>query len=861
MMPNWFTSTLSALPAVLWMIVGVGLPWALAILPRRDWRDRPALFCLILAIGPALITGWMFVLGTIGMDDNSTPADNNPMQTTIPALIGGQKLMTPTNILGGSIGLALIGGALAWRKARRPFNPVGASRPRLLYDEKLLIALIAAATLGRWLITSLLAFGSWDELWVYGYQGRVYFLTGFIPADIGYYPPFLPLQYAYTQIMTGAINDHAARSVLPFMQIGSILAVYLLGAKLFDRRAGLFAAAIWALYPHFGYWTRIGDLEIPQTFTFTAAAAYFLSAWMRAAPDREPPRFRLLRRPGSAEALIAGVYFGIAMWTKPTAGAFILGVIGLLALELGRVAIGSGARSPAQIMACAWPRLRIVMLTGLACIPLGALWYVRNLILGHDLIVFPGPFWMTQAQRSGAELGWPLLGLALLMAYVCLRAARSGPDWRAILIGAVLIAAGVAPSILDPHHMTPVEWSLLAGGVAVIGIALWRLGRTHASMDEMRDVRRIGWAYALILPYFVTWFISYSYHYRLSFPIVPILLLPAAVILARWLSADRVSAGPLPLRRAYAALVIGIALPGIAVSVYDEAAGWGWLPQAYRNGGFGRSSLDSLVDALRVEIDAYGESIVVSAPGAQRLPFYFPTVDIRVADLPTEFDDVEDIFLFIEGSDARFAYRWWQPGAEDGTGSYQNPFYAGIRRSNVAYPFSLHVDPVFFYEIYALHPQERFVQPPVDMSAPGEIIFGGFARYVGHTLSDETLTADGEITLEIIWQSAARTDLDYTLFVHLIDADADPDGLAPYAFFDGPIARWEEGYYATTFWEPGEYLLDRRTIRLQRDTPPGDNYRIRVGFYVADGQRAPVTIDGQAAGDGYLPESPLRVAE
>ena len=31
---------LAATPALIWMFLGLGLPWTLVILPRRDWRDR-----------------------------------------------------------------------------------------------------------------------------------------------------------------------------------------------------------------------------------------------------------------------------------------------------------------------------------------------------------------------------------------------------------------------------------------------------------------------------------------------------------------------------------------------------------------------------------------------------------------------------------------------------------------------------------------------------------------------------------------------------------------------------------------------------------------------------------------------------
>ena len=48
---------------------------------------------------------------------------------------------------------------------------------------------------------------------------------------------------------------------------------------------------------------------------------------------------------------------------------------------------------------------------GLIALPLGSVWYVRNVLLGHLAIIFPDAYWQTLAARSGVEFGWPLLAL------------------------------------------------------------------------------------------------------------------------------------------------------------------------------------------------------------------------------------------------------------------------------------------------------------------------------------------------------------------------------------------------------------------------------------------------------------------
>lgn len=847
MIPDWLTTTLAALPPLLWVMIGLGVPWALAILPRRDWTDRALVMCLALALGPALLTAWMFILGTAGMGGVPSPLDtSNPMQGYAPNHTSGTALLTPARILSGTLVMALAGIALAWRKARRTV-PVPPDASPLHFDERLLIALIIAATAGRWLLTAFLHFGSWDELWVYGYQGRLYTLIGYIPADIGYYPQFLPLQYAFTQILRGGIDDHAARAVIPFLQIGSILATYVLGSRLINRRAGIIAAALWALYPHFGYWTRVGDLETPLTFAFTGAAAFFLMAWTAAD--------RALRR---RYAFIAGLFFGVAMWTKPTAGAFVWGVVlvvGVGALLAAWKARRGGKGSLAALVADFWPRVEVAVITGLACIPLGGLWYARNIILGHKAIVFPPGFWLTQAERSGAEFGWPLLAVGLLLVVLYWGAAGERPPVRWIAPGALLIALGIVPSIVTPHRMTLPEWAALLAGALLLSAALWRYARSRLTPTGHRDIARIGWALLLALPYFITWFYSYSYHYRLSFPIVPLMILPSAVVLARWLSVDRIRAWTAPRRLGYAALIVAVSAWGVAIPAYDETIGWDLLPSFFREDASEGSALDRTVRLLQGYIDTHDAAPVIVAPGAQRLPFYFPLLDIRVTGTPRSFDAFTGVTHFIDGADAIFTY------SHDGSDApFQNQFLAGIRRPNVATRAGFFEDTSFFYEVFELHLDRRFDAPPVALTPAQDIIFGGFARLAGYSVSDTRL--DGGVTLELIWQGVTPTPVDYSVYVHLYTGD----GIVPDDFAgglgDGPVGVWRSGYYATPFWEPGEYIIDRRTLHLPPEVGPGDAYRVRIGFYnVSDQQRAPVTIGGAAAGDGYTLDVLFQVGE
>ena len=82
--PYWLLPSILLFPALLWMFLGVGLPWALAVLPRADWRSPITVTAVALALGPAFTTTGMFVIGTFG----HFTAGNVLIASVLIALIG-----------------------------------------------------------------------------------------------------------------------------------------------------------------------------------------------------------------------------------------------------------------------------------------------------------------------------------------------------------------------------------------------------------------------------------------------------------------------------------------------------------------------------------------------------------------------------------------------------------------------------------------------------------------------------------------------------------------------------------------------------------------------------------------------------
>lgn len=111
------------------------------------------------------------------------------------------------------------------------------------------------------------------------------------------------------------------------------------------------------------------------------------------------------------------------------------------------------------------------------------------------------------------------------------------------------------------------------------------------------------------------------------------------------------------------------------------------------------------------------------------------------------------------------------------------------------------------------------------------------------------------INLVLQWQSLARAEESYTVFVHLIDAGNQPLVTLDYTPLGGaaPTHLW------IPKWLPGQRLLD--PYRVPLDVPPGQ-YFLEVGLYEMTGGRRLHRADrqGNLVGDRYI-LGPVHVIE
>jgi hypothetical protein len=131
-----------------------------------------------------------------------------------------------------------------------------------------------------------------------------------------------------------------------------------------------------------------------------------------------------------------------------------------------------------------------------------------------------------------------------------------------------------------------------------------------------------------------------------------------------------------------------------------------------------------------------------------------------------------------------------------------------------------------------LHRDRRF-DLPADIGHSLDLTLGDTIHLRGFDL-DTTEGAPGDVLpLNLYWQGDGPTDINYTVFVHLVGPDGLPHGQLDY--FPGA------GAAPTSSWAPGQVVVDVLDLPIAADAAPGTCH-IAVGLYdAASGGRLPIT--------------------
>jgi len=116
---------------------------------------------------------------------------------------------------------------------------------------------------------------------------------------------------------------------------------------------------------------------------------------------------------------------------------------------------------------------------------------------------------------------------------------------------------------------------------------------------------------------------------------------------------------------------------------------------------------------------------------------------------------------------------------------------------------------------------------------PLDANIGGTAQVLGYQLSATTLRPGDTLKVTLYVQPLSRTDVPYTVFVHLTQPGTPP--LSQADSYPGL------GNYATTVWDVGRTFVDTYQLKVPADAP-ANSLDLVYGLYNGDtGQRLPVT--------------------
>jgi uncharacterized membrane protein len=138
---------------------------------------------------------------------------------------------------------------------------------------------------------------------------------------------------------------------------------------------------------------------------------------------------------------------------------------------------------------------------------------------------------------------------------------------------------------------------------------------------------------------------------------------------------------------------------------------------------------------------------------------------------------------------------------------------------------------------------ERVSLSPVTAS------FAQGVRLTGYRISTPQAggLADGDRQVEVVlqWQADKVVTRDYTVFVHLVDAD--DQVVSQSDAQPGWVVPWP-----THLWLPGQPVLDSHRLVIARQVPPG-RYQVRVGLYYWETlERLPLLDQAGQPGGDYL---------
>ncbi|UCG25536.1 MAG: DUF2142 domain-containing protein, partial [Chloroflexota bacterium] len=584
---------------------------------------------------------------------------------------------------------------------------------------------------------------------------------------------------------------------------GTILLTARLGALLFDTRISLLAAALVAFNPMFIFVNAAVNNDALAIFLAHLGLFLLVRMWREAPePRRHWPRYATL-----------GLVLGLGMLTKLSVGGLLL----LAGITLAGLA---------------WRRRQwSYLLLGGGLILIVALlimtpWLLRNLSdygdpTGLDVFiqVQGGRDKPLTLARWRGEFGtlyrsfWGLFGGVNVPA----------PEWVYFLYNLLAIAgaAGFAYWI----------WGQWRGGQEEPGKnAAPSAGPAHDGLWLL-----VAWP-LILLVLLIRWnIISPAFQGRLLFPAlgaISIIMSVGLLAVVRPSFKSRLAMGI-----GLAALIIAALLPWLSIQpayAYPEALAA--VPEAAQFGPIAFLAGDGVLQLVGAEVSPDQST----EPGGEPIE----VILYWQASRPVEQDYLSTVHLLGRGAvsvgqvnrypgSGMTPTSFWQPGQ-----IWRDVYHVHVNRETEA-PSRLQVKAGLYdteqkQDLEAVGPDGQVIElllvgkarlaggdegfaPP---EVPLEASFAEGINLLGYDLASDA--DENALTVGLYWQATAQPAGDYTVFVHLLDANGEQ-----VAGGDGPPVS---GDYPTSLWLDGDAIVDAHQLSLPADLPAGD-YEIVVGLY------------------------------
>ncbi len=546
-----------------------------------------------------------------------------------------------------------------------------------------------------------------------------------------------------------------------------------------EERLAVLALALAAFVPQFAYGAATINNDALAAAT-TTWLVYALLRWFDA--------------PAVKWAAISGVLLGLALFSK-------IGLIALLPVPM--IALGLYAVRNTQHGTRHWRQLILAALIiyGLALVIAGW-WYVRNWQLYgdalawrewqaltgagrvpptigdflRDMIGLFGTFWSDFALRVDRTV-WPVFGVIVLAALIGLgrRALkREWPlDWPKLLIALSVFALLLASAVRYSFNIYDIHGRLLYPSLAAIGVLL--------ALGLSKWPRAIAFTLGAI-------------------PLVFTLVSPLMII-----------------QPAYARPIVS-ALPD---GVTKTAAQFGDVKLI----GY-RVPSDRVKSGKLIEIVTYWQRTRVAEPTDQTTLHAILTVPV------IEFGAWLGRDEMVLGTDAYPSWAWAlnqivatrQILFIESDASAVGEIQLSVRGDSAALIPSERGETIGLGRVIVSAPRPCEAMSPIDVS------FGGAIKLIGYRIVPSAAVGE-PARVVLCWKSIKPVSVDYTVFVHVVDARGD-------AFTADAQPRG--GTYPTSVWQPGDEIEDGHPLPAVIDLVVK---QATIGWYRLDtGER--LTIDG-----------------